>query len=209
MKVKICGLTNLEDAQAALAAGADLLGFIFADSPRQVTAQQAAEIINNLPPSAAKVGVFANQEVSQVQRVSRKAGLDFIQLHGDESPVYCRQFDLPVIKAFRVQDRSYLEKIKQYEVDKYLLDTYVPDKLGGTGKTFNWELAREANQYGEVFIAGGLKPTNIEEAIATAQPAGVDIGSGVEAEPGKKDHDKLKKLKMKMENGEWGMENKK
>ncbi|MCK8815757.1 phosphoribosylanthranilate isomerase [Natroniella sulfidigena] len=193
-QIKICGLTNLEDAQLASQLGADLLGFIFADSPRQVTVQQVQEIISKLNEQVKTVGVFANQSLEEVNQIAEACQLDYLQLHGDESPSYCQQLELPVIKAFRVKDRSYLEELAQYDVAKFLLDTYHPDKLGGSGQTFNWELALAAKEYGEVIIAGGLDETNVKQAIEAVQPAGVDVSSGVEAKPGVKDHDKLKRF---------------
>src|SRR6056297_1363396 len=119
-RVKICGLTNLKDAQVAIKAGADLVGFIFATSPRQVTSQQVSAICRQLPANVSKVGVFANQSLAEIREVISNCGLDYLQLHGNESPDFCQQFQLPVIKAFRIQDRSSLEQLAQYQVDKYL-----------------------------------------------------------------------------------------
>ncbi|MCK8828097.1 phosphoribosylanthranilate isomerase [Natroniella acetigena] len=193
-QIKICGLTNLEDAQLASRLGVDLLGFIFAESPRQVTSSQVQQIISELNGQVKKIGVFANHPLAEVNQIAQTCNLDYVQLHGDESPSYCQQVKLPVIKAFQVKDGSYLEELAQYNVAKFLLDTYHPDKLGGSGQSFNWELALAAKDYGEVIIAGGLDETNVKQAIEAVQPAGVDVSSGVEAESGVKDHDKLEKF---------------
>jgi len=194
VKIKICGITNLEDAKLVVKYGADYLGFIFAKSPRQVGPDKIKEIIEQLPEDVKKVGVFANQSLEEVQRIISSCPLDYLQLHGDESPEYCQEFDLPVIKAFRVKDESYLERLREYQVDKYLLDTYHPNKLGGIGKTFNWELAKEAKRYGDIIIAGGLNPDNVKEAISSVNPYGVDVSSGVEAQAGIKDKKRLEEF---------------
>lgn len=192
LKVKVCGLTNLADAQQAVDYGADLIGFIFASSPRQVSSKEVQRIINNLTGDFAAVGVFANQDLATVQRIAQDCNLDYLQLHGSESPSYCEQLAEPIMKAFSIKDRDSLAELEKYKVERYLLDTYHPDKLGGTGETFNWELAQEAKQYGPVFLAGGLEPDNVQEAIEQVNPAGVDVSSGVEAKPGEKNYKKLK-----------------
>ncbi|WP_134114554.1 phosphoribosylanthranilate isomerase [Orenia marismortui] len=191
-KVKICGITNLEDAQAAVDYGADLLGFIFAQSPRKINKKQVKNIQSQLPKGIKTVGVFANQPVEEIQNIIDYCQLDYIQLHGSESPEYCQEFELPIIKAFRVKDEAYLDKLSEYKIDKYLLDTYHPDKLGGVGKVFNWDLALKAKEYGDIIIAGGLNPDNIGEAIKVIAPYGVDVSSGVEAKTAKKDLNKMK-----------------
>ncbi len=194
-KAKICGLTNYGDARLAVELGADFLGFIFAKSPRQLISKKAVGIIDRLPSDVKKVGVFANQDIDEVKRISREVDLDYLQLHGNESPEYCKKIELPVIKAFRVKDESSLEKVKKYkDVDKYLFDTYHPDKLGGVGETFNWELARKDKSCGQIIIAGGLDETNVQEAIKIIKPYGVDVSSGIEVKPGVKDQKKLKEF---------------
>ncbi|GAB6099306.1 phosphoribosylanthranilate isomerase [Halanaerocella petrolearia] len=193
-RVKICGLTNLEDARQVVRCGADLVGFIFAESPRQVINEDVIRISKQLPVDTKKVGVFANQSAEEIKEVIANCSLDYIQLHGDETPTFCSQFDLPVIKAFRVKDKSSLNQLKEYQVDKYLLDTYLPDQLGGTGKTFNWELAKEAKRYGDIIVAGGLKPSNVAQVIKEINPWGIDVSSGVELEPGKKDQKKVREF---------------
>ena len=194
VKVKICGITNFEDARASAEAGADVLGFVFWDkSPRSVSLQAAAEIARRLPPFVLKAGVFVNAPEDLVVAAARECGLNLLQFHGDETPEYCLQFGLMSIKAFRVRDASSLERLPDYPTDAWLLDAFVPDKLGGTGARFNWDLAKQAQQWGRpIFLAGGLSPENVAQAIQQAQPYAVDVSSGVEAAPGKKDHAKVK-----------------
>ncbi|MBI2948988.1 MAG: phosphoribosylanthranilate isomerase [Verrucomicrobia bacterium] len=193
-KVKICGITNLSDALAAVDAGADALGFMFyAESPRVVSETAAAEIIRELPPFVAKVGVFVNAPSERVTRLLDVCGLDTLQFHGDEPPEFCRQFRTKIIKAFRVRDEKSLRAMAAYESEAWLLDAFVPGKLGGTGARFNWELARQATALSpRVILAGGLTPANVSDAIRQVQPYGVDVSSGVEAAPGKKDPIKVR-----------------
>ena len=201
VQVKICGLTNLADAQTAVDFGADLIGFIFASSPRQVTLKEARDITDNLKGDAAIVGVFADHDLSNVQQIAADCDLDYIQLHGSESPSYCQKIERPILKAFSIKDQESLEDLKKYDVDKYLLDTYDPDKIGGTGETFNWDLAIEAKKYGPIFLAGGLKPDNVNQAIEKVNPAGVDVSSGVELRAGKKNYRKVKRFIHNAKNG--------
>jgi len=193
-KVKICGITNLPDARAAADAGADVLGFVFYErSSRFVSLESAAEIIRELPPFMIKAGVFVNAPEDFVLRAVRDCGLNLLQFHGDETPDYCLQFGLMSMKAFRVRDASSLEAVRSYPTDAWLLDAYNPDKLGGTGEAFNWDLAREAQTWGRpIFLAGGLNPENAAEAIRRARPYALDVSSGVEASPGRKDHVKVR-----------------
>lgn len=191
VKIKICGITNLNDALAALDAGADALGFVFYDrSPRHVAVDAAAEIIRQLPPFAAKVGVFVNATEETVRQTVAKCGLGTLQFHGEESPEFCRKFSpLKVIKAFRVKDAASLRQLEVYETDAWLLDSYAPDQRGGTGATFNWRLACEAGESGRpIILAGGLTPENVAEAVHEVWPYAVDVSSGVESAPGRKDH---------------------
>ena len=194
VKVKICGITNLEDGLAAVAAGADALGFVFYDSsPRKVSIEGAAGIIRQLPPLILKVGVFVDPTPELVLRAIGECGLNVLQFHGDEPSEYCLQFGLMSIKAFRIRDAASLAPLKQYHTDAWLLDAYAPDKPGGTGERFNWDLALEAKDWGRpIFLAGGLTPENVAAAVRQAQPFGVDVSSGVEAAPGRKDHAKLR-----------------
>jgi phosphoribosylanthranilate isomerase len=198
VKVKICGITSYEDARAAVEAGADALGFVFYDkSPRFINPVKAAGIISRLPPFIQTVGLFVNEETAQVNWTADYCGIDVVQLHGDETPEDCLEVKRRVIKAFRVQkiiSIDPLEKYQDYQVAGYLLDAWSPDAYGGTGRTFNWELAQSAKQYGPVILAGGLSPENIAEAIRVVQPYGVDVSSGVEAALGKKDLAKVKEF---------------
>jgi len=191
VRVKICGIRSFEDASMAVEYGADALGFVFARSPRQIDPLLAREIIRGLPPFVMKVGVFVNEDIGFIHRVVEYCGLDAVQLHGDEPPEYCKGLPFQVIKAFRVKDESVLEDLQRYDVDAYLLDSYVRGKDGGTGKTFNWDIARRAAvKYKNIILAGGLKDTNVAEAINTVNPYAVDVSSGVEAN-GRKDRGKI------------------
>ena len=192
--VKICGITNLEDALFASEAGADALGFVFyKKSPRYVAPETAWDIIKRLPPFVATVGVFADQGDEEVRRAVSESNVDVVQLHGSESPEYCSSFGKRVIKAIRVRDIKSLIDIKRYSVSGFLLDTYDKELKGGTGRIFNWEIAREAKAINKrIIIAGGLTPENVSEAIRIVQPYGVDVSGGVESAKGKKDHQKIK-----------------
>jgi phosphoribosylanthranilate isomerase len=194
VKVKICGITNLPDGMAAADAGADALGFVFYDqSPRAIPVEAAAALIRQLPPFVLKVGVFVNASEDLVVRAIRECGLNLLQFHGDETPEYCLQFGLMSMKAIRVRDAASLRALLGYHTDAWLLDAYSPDRHGGTGETFNWDLALEARDWGRpIFLAGGLTPENVAEAVRRARPYAVDVSSGVEATPGRKDHAKLK-----------------
>jgi phosphoribosylanthranilate isomerase len=192
--VKICGITNVADGLAAAEAGADALGFVFYEqSPRRISVEAAATLIRELPLFVMKVGVFVNASEDLVLRAIRECGLNLLQFHGDESPDYCLQFSLMSMKAFRVRDSASLRALLNYPTDAWLLDAYSPAKPGGTGETFNWDLALEAQGWGRpIFLAGGLTPDNIAEAIRRGRPYAVDVSSGVEAAPGRKDHARLK-----------------
>jgi phosphoribosylanthranilate isomerase len=195
VRIKICGITNLEDALLAAALGADALGFIFyAKSPRHVAPEAAREIIAQLPPFVASVGVFVDEDAAVVQELAANVGLDWVQLHGQESPEYCRNLGRRVIKAFRIQDEDSLRRLADYQgaAQALLLDTYKKGQVGGTGEIFDWHLAREAKKYGHIILAGGLNPDNVAQAIEVAEPDAVDAASGTEAAPGKKDPAKLR-----------------
>jgi phosphoribosylanthranilate isomerase len=194
VKVKICGNTSLADAQAAVEAGADMLGFIFCKaSPRYVTVEKVADIARPLPPNVVKVGVFVNPTEELVTQAIAECGLNMLQFHGEESPEFCTQFGMMSMKAFRVRNGASLEALTDYPTDAWLLDTYSPGQAGGTGKTFNWDLAVEAKKLGKpIFLAGGLTPENVAEAVARVNPFAVDVSSGVESAPGKKDHAKVR-----------------
>ena len=194
VKVKICGITNREDAFGALEAGADALGFIFySQSPRHITPKVAGEIIGALPPFIAKVGVFVNASDQEVRQVIERTGIGTLQFHGEEPPEFCRQFRAQTIKAFRISNVESLQELPAFETNAWLLDSCVPGQLGGTGVTFNWELAKQAVSLNRpVILAGGLNPENVIEAVKQVRPYAVDVSSGVELSPGKKDPQKVR-----------------
>lgn len=180
---------------AAIALGADALGFVFyAKSPRRVTTQEAIAIVSRLPPFVAKVGVFVDEKLGRVQEIMGICLLDYAQLHGSESPDYCQALGHRAIKAFRVKDEAILEQFPAYKVSAILLDSYNPDLFGGTGQKFNWDIAARAARSKCVILSGGLTPQNVAQAIRKVKPYAVDVSSGVEASPGKKDHAKLKEF---------------
>jgi len=200
--VKICGITNLADARFALEAGAEYLGLnFFADSPRflnlETVAAEAVEIKNTFP-ACKLVGVFVNEEIENVKRLAEICELDILQFHGDESPKYCEQFELPVWKAFRVKDASSLEDLEQFlHLSGIVLDAWNRSAFGGTGQTFSWKLIQKIrNQIPFLILSGGLKPENVAEAIKTLQPNVIDVCSGVEVagNPRKKDQAKIREL---------------
>lgn len=198
----MCGTTNLVDAEKAVELGVDALGFIFAEkSPRYIRPEAALEITQNLPPLLFKIGVFVDLEVHEVEEIVRYLGLNGVQLHGKESPEYCAQLknSLPSctrIKAFRVGDHSTSADFGLYDevVNGCLLDTYVKDVEGGTGQIFDWSLIENLKLRKPYILAGGLNPENIGQALTIVSPFGVDVNSGVERAPGKKDHDLLKRF---------------
>jgi phosphoribosylanthranilate isomerase len=192
-RIKICGITNIADALKAVELGADALGFNFyPKSPRFVSEEAAREIIRKLPPFLVLVGIFVNEPSEMIRKILESTGIQAIQLQGDESPDFCSQFSQPIIKAIRIKDQNSMKTIEDYRVSALLLDCYSPGHYGGSGKAFDWSLAVEARKYGRIILAGGLGPDNITEAIREVKPYGVDVCSGVEKEPGKKDHKKLK-----------------
>lgn len=193
-RVKICGITNLADALAAVEAGADALGLNFYEkSPRHVSIKTATEISKQLPPFVMRVGVFVNADEDLVTRAIGECGLAMLQFHGDEPPEFCTQFGLMSMKAFRIRDVKSLEELPKFSTDAYLLDAFSPEARGGTGEKFNWDLAVEAQKFGKpIFLAGGLTPENVAGAVRKVKPFGVDVASGVESSPGKKDHAKVR-----------------
>ncbi len=191
VKIKICGITNAADAAAAVHAGADALGFIFyAGSPRCVEPERAAEIVAGLPPLVVPVGVFVNATVDEVDEVCGNTGIQVAQLHGDESPGFCSKLDRPVIKALRVRDESWKSDAAAYAVGAVLLDTFAEDRYGGTGVPFDWRLVEGSPH--RIILSGGLNPRNVAGAVRSVRPYAVDTGSGVEREPGLKDHGKIR-----------------
>ena len=194
-RIKICGITHLKDALTAVNAGADALGFIFVpDTPRFVNSDQVAAIVAELPPFITTVGIFANKDAAKIKTIADQCRLDAVQLHADVTPEFCRNLDKKVIKVVRVKDESSLSILSNYDVNAFLLDTYVEGKMGGTGEVFDWNLALRAKHYGRIIVAGGLKPDNVAHAVRRVKPYGVDVGSGVESEPGRKDSDKIRKF---------------
>ena len=190
--VKICGITNLADARAAVDAGADLLGFNFyRPSPRYISPADARKITNQLPPSVVKVGVFVNEGLHSVQRIAAEAGLSAVQLHGDETPEYCRELsETYVIKAFGARDNL---DLAAYNVDAIMLDTKDDLLHGGTGRTFDWSIAQRTHtSVPKLFLAGGLSPENVAEAITTVRPYAVDACSSLEERLGKKNHERVR-----------------
>ncbi len=195
VKVKICGITNLEDAQAAAEAGADALGFVFyPDSPRFIDPGTARAIIARLPVFITSVGVFVDESEDLIRRIIREGGIQILQFHGSESPVLCTRFREKVIKAIRIKDEDSISEMQMYDVDTFLLDTYLDCAKGGTGKTFNWKYAEMAKENGRIILSGGLNPSNIGDAVRQLKPYGVDVSSGVEISPGKKDYDKIREF---------------
>ncbi|MDK2820236.1 MAG: phosphoribosylanthranilate isomerase [Clostridia bacterium] len=182
VKVKICGIKTWEEAKSVIDLGVDIIGFVFAKSPRQVKPETAKEIIKKLPPFVTSVGVFVNEPKDRLIEIAYYCQLDILQLHGDETPEYCEGISKRLIKAFRVKDTSYLEAMKLYKnVKGFLLDAYVKGVAGGTAKTFNWELAKTASSSGRpIILAGGLTPKNVGKAIKIVKPYAVDVSSGVE-----------------------------
>jgi len=193
-QVKICGVTSVADARVAAEAGADMIGLMFYDgSPRHVTLAQAAEIARALPPFVLRVGVFVNPTEAQVLAAIAACGLSLLQFHGDEDSAFCTQFGVMSLKALRVRDAESLSTLEQFHTDAFLLDAYSQAGLGGTGEKFNWELALAAQQFGKpIFLAGGLTPANVGDAVRQVRPFAVDVSSGVEAAPGKKDAAKVR-----------------
>ncbi|WP_432662868.1 phosphoribosylanthranilate isomerase [Wukongibacter baidiensis] len=192
-KVKICGLRRREDIAYVNQLKPDYVGFVFAKSKRQIDKYKAKELINDLDKSIKTVGVFLNTSVDRVRDISGFCKLDVIQLHGDETPKYCSLFDREVWKAFRIKNEDSLKEIQHYSSDGYLLDTYVKGAYGGTGDTFNWNLASKIGKEKFIILAGGLSEDNIDMAINIVRPSIVDVSSGVEID-GFKDFDKMKRF---------------
>ena len=195
-EIKICGITRLEDALCAAECGADALGFIFhPPSPRYVGAEKAKAIIAELPEGIVKVGVFVNRPVEEVERMVEACGLDLIQVHGDESPAYCRRFPAGrTIKAVSPRTAEEIRRLADYEVRAFLVDARDAGRYGGTGKRADWELAARLRESHPLILAGGLDADNIAEALAAVAPGAVDINSGCESAPGIKDHDRMRRI---------------
>jgi phosphoribosylanthranilate isomerase len=195
IKIKICGITNSEDALLAVVLGADALGFIFyKESKRYIRPERAHEIISKLPPFVTTVGVFVNQQLDEIRSIKEVVGFDVFQLHGDESPDFCKKLGRGVIKTIRVNEYINLKEIESYPVQTILFDTYSTKDYGGTGESFRWEILKGLNTSKRIILSGGLSAENVSQAIRTAKLYGVDVSSGVEDYPGKKNPEKLKKF---------------
>jgi phosphoribosylanthranilate isomerase len=191
VKVKICGITNLEDALTAVECGADALGFVFATSPRQVTAEVAREIADSLPPFICKVGVFVNSDLKKVEETMSSCHFDLAQLHGNEGPDYCAALFPKAIKVFTTRNMPSETELRQYRVTAYMLDIDKNSSISETEQKKLWQLAHQLGGQGPIILAGGLTPSNVSQAIKIANPYAVDVSSGVETEPGKKDPAKI------------------
>jgi len=194
-RVKICGITNLEDALCAVMAGADALGFVFyKGSPRYILPAEAGNIVSALPPFVTTVGLFVNAGSETIRQTMQTAGLGVVQLHGDETSAECCLDPYPVIKAVRVRDAGSLAGTEQFKVSALLLDAWSDQQYGGTGEIFDWQLAKKLTGENPLILAGGLDPENVAEAIQVVNPYAVDVSSGVEKSPGNKDHDKVRQF---------------
>ena len=189
VKVKVCGITNPKDARSAAEYGADAIGLVFAKSPRRLGMDEALKIAAALPPGVLRVGVFVNERPQEMLRIAAEVGLDYAQLHGDETPetvAAIRGAGLPVMKAVRVRNSEALGALERYEADLLLLDAWSARARGGTGETFDWALAKSVKGRGNIVVSGGLAPDNVREAIEFFEPYGVDASSSLEERPGKK-----------------------
>ena len=197
IKVKVCGITNPKDGAFAAGSGADAIGLVFAESPRKVSVEEARRIGAPLPEGVLKVGVFVNEEPEEVIRIAREVGLDYAQLHGDEEPETVTNLQgagVKVIKAIPVRDEGSLEALEEYGADLIMLDAWSEKIRGGTGKRFDWALAKSLRQHDNIVISGGLSPENVRDAISFFEPYGVDASSSLEATPGKKDGERVRRF---------------
>ena len=195
VRIKICGITNIEDALLSVDLGASALGFVFyKGSKRYIKPDNAQSIISKLPPFVTTVGVFANQELEEIKKIKGKAGFDTFQLHGDESPDFCMKLEGKIIKAIRVKDVINPKEIESYPAQAILFDNYSIEYYGGTGETFGWEILKGFDTSKKIILSGGLTPENVARAIRIVNPYAVDVSTGVEASPGKKNPDKLKRF---------------
>jgi phosphoribosylanthranilate isomerase len=195
MKVKICGITCVEDAGAAVRAGADFLGFIFArSSKRWIDPERARAIIATLPEDVTPVGVFVDAPRSEIVETIQRSGVQLIQLHGQETPTEGAGFQVPVWKAFRVRPDFDVHVLAGYQADAFLLDTYVEGMQGGTGRQFDWKIAVASKPFGRIVLSGGITPENVAAAVREVCPYAIDVSSGVESSPGRKDAGKIARL---------------
>ena len=197
VKAKVCGITTPEDALTAANSGADAVGLVFAESPRKLSVEQAREIAATLPDGVLKVGVFVDEEPEKALWIVRELGLDYAQLHGDESPetvTFLRGEGVKVIKALRVRGAGSLAAMDGYEADLFLLDAWSEKARGGTGERFDWEVAKSYGGRGNILVSGGLTPENVREAIRFFEPYGVDASSSLEDAPGKKNGERVRRF---------------
>jgi phosphoribosylanthranilate isomerase len=191
--VKICGITNIDDARVAVEAGADMVGLIFyPPSPRYVTPEQARSIVASLSSTVTPVGVFVNEAVETVMRMARVSGVQMVQLHGEETPAFCQQLPWRVIKTFRFTAQVRPDMMRRYTVEAFLIEGFHAEFYGGGGVQADWQRVAALHAYGRIILAGGLTPENVQDAIRIVRPYAVDVCSGVEASPGKKDWDKVR-----------------
>ncbi len=197
IKVKICGITNLEDALASVEAGCQAIGFVFyRGSCRYIDPRKAAAISRNLPKYVSKIGVFVNAPKRRVEHIAKFCGLDILQFHGEETPKYCSSFKkYKIVKSFRIKDGISKEDLLKYKPFAYLFDSFTHNQVGGSGKKFDWKLIRHLSGLSQpIFLAGGLNAQNVKEAIRVVHPAWVDACSSIEVSPGKKDHAKIREF---------------
>ena len=201
--VKICGITNMDDAVAACEIGADAIGIVFSESPRKVALDKAREIVKRVAPFVTVVGVFVNENPEFISQVLSLCPLDLVQLHGDESPEYCASFPGRVIKSFRIKEASDISPLSSFSVRAALLDSRVEGFFGGTGKSFDWTIVGDASLFSfPIILAGGLNADNVTRAIEIVKPYAVDVSSGVEREPGKKDYTKMREFMRRVKHRE-------
>ncbi len=190
--IKICGITRMEDALEAVGAGADALGFVMTASPRRIAAEATREIVRSLPPHVMCFGVFVDESASEIVRAVAMAEVDRIQLHAEGDPVLRDHFGSRLVRAFRARDEHVLDAIRESGEESFFLDTWSDTVPGGSGRAFDWNLARRARELGRLILAGGLRPGNVREAIHQVRPFGVDVSSGVESEPGRKSAERIR-----------------
>ncbi len=194
-RIKICGITNIEDALLASNLGADALGFIFyPESKRFIEPERAGEIISSLPPFITTVGVFVNQGLDEINSVRDKTGIGLVQLHGDESPEFCAELPFNAVKALRIKEPSDIARVELYPQEAILFDKYSDDAYGGTGESFTWDWLQDLKTTKSIILSGGLTPDNVGEAIGKVSPYAVDVSSGVEGSPGNKNADKMRQF---------------
>ncbi|UCD16683.1 MAG: phosphoribosylanthranilate isomerase [Candidatus Zixiibacteriota bacterium] len=191
-RIKICGITNLVDALKAVELGADAVGFVFADSPRRIGPDRVRTISTALPPFVSRVGVFVDEKFPVIKEMVKYCRLDIVQLYESTGLLHDTEFIVPVIRAFRVENRDILDAIEESKLSCFLMDTHDPDLPGGTGRCFDWDIAGKAAKLGKVILSGGLNPANIVDALEAVRPYAVDVSSGVEKNPGIKDPVRMK-----------------